>query len=169
MRGFTLIEVLVVVAIMAAVSALVVLRLGQWSSPDDPERVLERLAARLGHQCEQALFQGRARGLRLADHGYDFWALGPEGWQALADRPANRRQSFPDALTVELELAGQPAELDLPESALADPERWPPQITCQPLGELTPFRLALIQGRQSWELEGYGSGRLERRMPADGP
>ena len=32
-RGFTLIEVLVVVVIAATLTALVVLRLGQWQSP----------------------------------------------------------------------------------------------------------------------------------------
>ncbi|AKS40940.1 prepilin-type N-terminal cleavage/methylation domain-containing protein [Wenzhouxiangella marina] len=163
-RGFTLIEVLVVVAIAATLTALVVLRLGQWRSPDDPEYLLERLAARLNHQCEQAMFQARPRALRLSAAGYDVWQGTAEGWRPLPPDGPNRPQAFPEGLEVELEMSGYPVELA--EVEFDEPADIRPQIICQPLGELTPFRLTLSRDRLRWRLEGQASGRLDIESPS---
>jgi len=162
-RGFTLIEVLVVMAIAATLTALVILRLGAWQDPDDPERLLERLAARIGHQCEQALFQSRPRGLRFSQSGVDAWQRGPEGWRALAERGADAMLSVPRSLAMGLELGGYPVELkELERSPMAnDPPDPAPQVVCHPLGELTPFRLSLSAADdRELVLEGQASGRL---------
>jgi len=162
-RGFTLIEVLVVLAIAATLTSLVLLRLGSWQNPEDPQRILERIAARMTHQCEQALFQSRPRGLRLTEQGYTAWQGGPDGWQPLPQRGPDQAQSIPRALDVALELGGYPVELG--EGATAGDREEPgslrPQIICQPLGELTPFRLILTQAAgPAWSLEGEAGGRL---------
>ncbi len=153
-RGFTLIEVLVVVAIAAILTALVVLRLGQWQSPDDPARQLERLSALIDFQCEQAMFQSRPRGVRVASDGYDFWQQRAEGWLPLTPNGSNRPRAFGQDLDVELLLAGYPVDLDDGNEQ--------PQIVCQPLGELTPFELTLQSGRQRWRLRGLSNGQFER-------
>jgi general secretion pathway protein H len=162
-RGFTLIEVLVVLAIAATLTTLVVLRLGSWQDPNHPQRLLERLAARVDHQCEQALFQSRPRGLRFTDQGYDAWQGGPEGWQRLPQRGPDQAQSIPQSLEVSLELGGYPVALPVLESSPdgGGPQDPRPQVVCHPLGELTPFRLTLTdQLGTPWTLEAEASGRL---------
>ena len=162
-RGFTLIEVLVVLAIAAALTSLVVLRLGTLQGPDDPKRFLERVAARITHQCEQSLFQSRPRGLRFSEQGYDAWAGSSDGWQPLAQQGPDQPQSIPQSLELALELGGYPVELAAVDrdADRDDFESVAPQVICHPLGELTPFRLTLSQATgERWVLEGEASGRL---------
>lgn len=150
--GFTLIEVLVVVAIAAIVTALVVLRLGNLSSPSDPDTQVQRLAALIEHQCEQSMFQSRPRGIRLDEAGYDFWQSSSEGWVPLPDEGLDRPRSWVGEPELELVLDGHRVPLgDSPEA---------PQIVCHPLGELSPFSLDFRLQGQSLALIGEASGRL---------
>lgn len=151
--GFTLIELLVVVTIAAILSALVVLSLGSWSSPQDPAHQLSRLGMLLEQQCEQAMFQSRARGLRLTNEGFDFWQSGPDGWQALPASDAAPARRWPAGLAVELLLEGRQQRLD------GDIQT--PQIHCQPLGQVTPFELALEGDGQRARLLVSGNGHRE--------
>lgn len=162
-RGFTLIEIMVVLAIAATLTTLVILRLGSWQNPDDPERILERIAARITHQCEQALFQSRPRGLRFSQAGYDAWQGGPEGWLPLPEQGPDQAQSIPRSLTMTLELSGYRVDLTEVEGLVdgEDDDSVRPQVVCHPLGELTPFRLTLSgDDGKPRTLEGDASGRL---------
>ena len=151
--GFTLIELLVVVTIAAVLSGLVVLSLGSWTSPSDPEQQLARLAALLDEQCEQAMFQSRARGLRMTLEGFDFWQSGPDGWQALAAAGGLQAQRWPEGLAVDLLLEGRQQDLDEDVQI--------PQVHCQPLGEITPFELILEGEEQRARLLVSGNGHRE--------
>ncbi|WP_376694032.1 prepilin-type N-terminal cleavage/methylation domain-containing protein [Wenzhouxiangella sp. EGI_FJ10409] len=140
LRGFTLIEVLVVVTIAAIVAALVILRLGAWDSGAEPTRQLERLAALIDYQCEQALFQSKSRGVRLTTEGYDFWQATGSGWAPLPDDQVARPRAWQGP--VDLDLVVESRRVALEE----DPET--PQLTCEPLGEMTDFNLELrLEGR----------------------
>lgn len=151
-NGFTLLEVLVVVAIAAIVTSLVVLRLGDWRAPGNPATQLERLAALIDHQCEQALFQSRPRGLRVYETGYDFWQSAREGWVPVPEGDLGQPREWVGGLDVELTIDGRPVPLgDKTQS---------PQIVCQPMGELTAFSLRLRTGDQSPSLSGEPGGRL---------
>ncbi|MFW5815522.1 MAG: GspH/FimT family pseudopilin [Wenzhouxiangella sp.] len=151
--GFTLIELLVVVAIGAVLASLVVLGMGRWTSPDDPERQLARMAALLELQCEQALFQSRPRGLRVTAAGFDFWQASASGWIELPAAGINRPRAWSDAAEPELFLEGRRQALD------EDIDR--PQIQCQPLGEVTAFELELDTGEQRVRLTVSGGGRTQ--------
>ncbi len=155
--GFTLLEVLVVVAIGAILAAMVVLRLGQWGSPDDPAAQLERFGALLESQCQQAVFQARPRGLRVTDHGYDFWQATASGWVALRGDGLDRPRAWTGAVAPALLLGGHEARLSATVEA--------PQIVCQPLGELTLFELTLAKDQQRWRVNGRGDGRLVYHWP----
>lgn len=138
--GFTLIEVLVVVAIAAVVTVLVLLRLGDAAAPDRADRQLERLAVLIQAQCEQALFQSRPRGVRVLPTGYDFWQRADGGWVLLAGDGINQPRSFGDGSRVEFDVDGHPARLHAEIEA--------PQLTCEPLGGVTSFVLTLQVGDQ---------------------
>ena len=150
--GFTLIEVLVVVAIAAILAALVVLRLGTWSSGAEPERQLEKLAALIDFQCEQALFQSRARGIRLSREGYDFWQATAQGWAPLPGDETSRARAWRGEVDIDLVVEDRSVAL---EEAPASP-----QLVCQPLGELTSFNLSIRSGSRAAALIGSPGGQL---------
>lgn len=151
-RGFTLIEVLVVVAIAAVMVGLVVLRMGDWRSEADPQRQLERLAALIEAQCEQAMFQSRPRGIRITEEGYDFWQSASDGWVVLSAGGIHRPRDWQGGAEPTLDVGGHRARL------AEEPEA--PQLWCDPLGELSLFTLALEGGGVRAELSGVGLGRL---------
>lgn len=154
--GFTLIEMLVVVTIAAVLAAMVVLRLGSDGS-EDPARQLERLAALIENQCEQAMFQARPRGIRITTAGFDFWQLADNAWQRLPSDGISRPRSWPVDVRPQLLLDGH--------SALIDADRAAPQIVCQPLGELSPFELQLQGDGGTWRLAGRADGALMATSP----
>lgn len=152
--GFTLIEVLVVVAIAAVVTVLVLLRLGDAGAPEGADRQLERLAALIQAQCDQALFQSRPRGVRVLPTGYDFWQRADRGWVQLPGDGINRPRSFSDGSRVELDVDGHAARLHADIGA--------PQLFCEPLGGVTPFVLTLQAGdRRARLMTVNGTPQLE--------
>lgn len=151
-RGFTLLEVLVVVAIAAILTGFVVLRLGDLRSGTAVDRQLERLAALIDHQCEQALFQSRSRGVRITEDGYDFWQSVADGWVPLSGDGPARARAWSESAAPALEVSGHRERLD--------DDREMPQLVCEPLGALTSFTLALEAGDEQARLVSDGSGRL---------
>jgi len=152
-RGFTLIEVLVVVAIAAILAALAVLQLGTLKRPDSPDFRLRQLAGLLEAQCQQALFQARPRGLRVTTQGYDFWQHTAEGWVVLAGSDLDQPRQWPGAWGFDLVVEGH--RLDLGDEPPG------PQIACYPLGELTPFSLAVnAEPGHPVRVTGSSDGRL---------
>ena len=151
--GFTLLEVLVVVAIGAIMVGLVVLRMGDWRSDVDPQRQLERLAALIEAQCEQAMFQSRPRGIRITEQGYDFWQSASDGWVMLTGDGIDRPRDWHGAVEPTLDVSGYRSRLsDEPDA---------PQLWCDPLGELSLFTLTLEVGGLRADLSGSGLGRLD--------
>lgn len=151
-EGFTLIEVLVVVTIAAVVASLVILRLGTWRSGAEPVDQLERLAALIDYQCEQALFQSKSRGVRLTSEGYDFWQSTGSGWAPLPDDNVARPRAWRGP--VDLDLVVEDRAVSLEEEPAA------PQLVCQPLGEMTDFNLKLHLDGQTAALVGEPGGQL---------
>ena len=150
--GFTLIEVLVVVTIAAVLAFVVALRLGTLRSGSGPDEQLQRLAALVKHQCEQSMFQAQPRGVRLTSEGYDFWQFGAQGWAPLPDGKIIYPRRWQGSPVLELVVEGHPVEIgDAPEL---------PQLVCQPLGELTDFRLDAAMEQLSSSLESAPAGRL---------
>lgn len=150
--GFTLLEVLVVVTIAAIVTSLVVLRLGAWSSGAEAHRQLERLAALVDYQCEQAIFQARSRGVRFTREGYDFWQSSSDGWAPVPDDRVARARSWQGDPDLDLIVEGRGVALGDEPSA--------PQVLCQPLGELTAFTLTLTGAGESARLSVRPDGQL---------
>jgi len=150
--GFTLIELLVVVVIAAVLTALVVLSIGDWRSDEDPERQLQRFAALLEAQCDAALFQSRPRGILITREGYDFWQAVDGGWVRVEAAGVNRSRDWPVGLAPRLFIEGRRQELG--------DEDAPPQIVCQPLGELTAFELELGAAAAAVRLSASAGGQI---------
>lgn len=84
-HGFTLIELMVVIAIIGFVSATVILAM-----PDPRGRVIEdadRFAARVAAARDNAVIQARPMSVWISASGYGFEQRGEGAWQPLDDKP----------------------------------------------------------------------------------
>ena len=135
-KGFTLIEVLVVVVIVAVLAAAVTLAVGA-SGERQLDNAAQRFQALLTHACTQAELGGREIGVSVAGDGYAFSYLDGEQWRRFGKEGELRARQWPQGLRVELSRDGRP---------LAVSEDDLPQLVCFASGELTPFALTLTLG-----------------------
>ena len=168
--GFTLLELLIVIALVGLVISLVRLSFAAAVGAD-PERRLRDVAERIALAHEETAFSGALRGLRLAHHRADrqdarlefdtlMLADGAREarWEPLTDsdrvfEPVELGTEF----EVELLVDGAPAH--------ADDAR--PQVLLLPDGDLSAFRLTLRArsgGRQA-TLVGDADGDLHVERP----
>ena len=144
--GFTLIEILVVLAIVALITGAAVLSLGLISSQSGLRRDAERLQARLLAARERAELENRDFGVRLQSAGYQFLVFDPgtARWLPSDDRVLGEvRWSSP--LVVQLEVDGrrvllQDAEQREDGTRAGDAV---PDFGVDPSGEFTAFSLRL--------------------------
>lgn len=154
-RGFTLIEILVVLVIVGVLALAVSIGIATVGGERQLTREAERFQALVAHACTRAELGGREIGLRLDDQGYAFTRLGFEGWTSEAEEGELRPRQWVQGMRVELRRDGR--ELRLDEGA-----RDLPQIICFSSGELSPFvlRLALGDVETRYELSGHPDGRV---------
>lgn len=95
-RGFTLIEVMVVLLIMSVAAAAVSLGLGSLHGRDEA-RALERLRRVLEATAERAMVRGEPLAIEFLADGYRFWAKGEDGnWRSLIDPPVFTERVLPE-------------------------------------------------------------------------
>jgi len=152
--GFTLIEILVVVVILAVLAGALTLSVGGVGGERQLAREAEQLRALLGYACEQAELGGRGIGVSLDTHGYQFSVSNRAEWE-----PAQTTELRPRAW-----LGGAPPILtrDGRRVEIADKAPEKPQLVCFASGELTPFRmdLALTDLPHVYRLDGEMSGDI---------
>lgn len=153
-RGLSLVELLVVVAIMAVLAGAALLAVNSVGPQRQVERELRRLGGRIELACERAQLTGLEAGVHLHRAGYAFSRAGVEGWE-----PEFAEELRASALVQGLELSASRdgVELELPESEVEAP-----QVVCMPSGELTAFVVTIgtPSGAVRGELRGEPDGRL---------
>ena len=167
-RGFTLIEIMVVVLIIAILVGAAVLSMGTLGSDRELQREAQRLQALLQLMQEEALMQGRDYGVEIRADGYGFLVFDHEqfAWAYPAAEDLLIEHALPGELTMELFLDGREIVLEetQDEDELETPE---PHIMVLSSGEMTPFELGfyrdLLGGRFVITGELTGSLELERR------
>ena len=135
-RGFTLLEVLVVVIIIGVVISFAVLSINSDDNTLDEEA--RRLQALINLTGQEAVLQSKELALQFNEDGYEFLAFDGEKWQPIADDEILRPRVLPDYVAVGYEPEGQ--KLTLGDK---DDEDTPPRIFFLSSGEMTPFRLTL--------------------------
>jgi general secretion pathway protein H len=163
--GFTLIEVLVVMFLIAVLTASVALSVGLTQKRDrDVETEGDRALALLNYAREQAELQTREYGLYVQQSGYQFLKFDPRTgrWRNVEEDDTLRARSLPAGLYLQLVVEGRPVVLRPPpreddEEAL---ENWLPHVMIFSNGDLTPFELTLAR-------EG-GEARARIRSTDDG-
>lgn len=155
-RGFTLIETLVVVAIVGVVVATVVLTTG-GSGARAVENAAHRAEALVRLACERAVIGGRDIGFSPVADGLRFGYFARDGWQPLGDSPTDelRMRPLADGIVLRAERDGEALEV-----AQDPPDE--PAFACFASGELTPFVLEIgrADAPHPWRLEGHLDGQL---------
>lgn len=160
-RGFTLIELMVVMVILGILVSLAVLSMGTASTSRELRDEAQRLAAVIGLLADEAVLDNREYGLWVDDEGYQVLRYDEADARWIADRSQAHR--VPEWARLDLELDGTPLELAAPPAedddaapaptAAAEREtprhevrtRLQPQVLILSSGELSPFRLTLSE------------------------
>lgn len=147
-RGFTLVEILVVVVIMAVVISLAVLSIGVTGRDSQLDEESRRIEGLIDLLHERALLEGRDFGILIEPSGYEFLVYDTtrNRWNAFRDEHEFRRRELPKGVTFQLELDSQVVVLKPIERKDASDEAPPaPQVAIAASGEGTPFRLTLMR------------------------
>lgn len=147
-RGFTLLEILVVLVIIAVMAGLLV-----FAFNDSPQQRLRReandLAMLLNAVTDEAVMRGVELGVVIDTNGYRFVVFDAEKkqWQAVAERGLAAHK-FPEPYAIDVVLDGADVDKQVIERAKlfaqhTEDEQLRPSILILSSGEVTPFTLTL--------------------------
>ena len=165
-RGFTLVEILVVVVIMAVVISLAVLSIGVTGRDAQLDEETRRIEGLIGLLHERALLEGRDFGLRIEPTGYGFvtYMAARDRWVALDQEHEFRHRELPKGLSFQLQLDSQTVVLKAVDRNLSNAQAPAPQVAIAASGEGTPFRLTLTRDetRAKASVNGDALGKVSR-------
>lgn len=141
-HGFTLLEVLIVLLIIGISISFIALNVGPRHQMVREEG--QRLAALMNLAQEEAILMGEEYALELRAGQYGFAKLADDSWQELEDDEVFRVRTLPAELGFELTIAGDRISLFIPEQTSQDSSTAIPRIALLSSGEVTPFRIDLI-------------------------
>jgi len=161
--GFTLLEVMLVITLMALIVSFVVVNIGGTNNADQLEKQARRFQVVFDMASDLAILNQKQLGLHIDEEKltYQFMILNDEQkWQWLDTDKAFAENELKEPFTLELLLDGLPwdaddnlfdtevfdEELSLSDEGVEigdeeDKQLPPPQIFIFPSGEITPFSL----------------------------
>lgn len=160
-RGLSLIEQLVVLTILAVLTAGVLLVLPDTAARRS-EREARRIAVLVGLACEQAAVSGRDVGIRVSTDALAFGRFEAGAFVPFAAGGNDPLRARPLPSGLHLRLWRDGIELPLADASAA-------QIACLAAGELTPFSLLLGDADgHAWRLRGHADRHVDVE-PDDAP
>jgi general secretion pathway protein H len=140
--GFTLVEILVVVVIIAVLSAGLLLSISLAGGRDrDLEKESDRFYNLLNYAREQAELQTRDYGVILQDDSYEFVSYDVHRgvWRSIFEDDVLRLRKLPYGLDFKLKVDTRPVVLKKP----ADAKDKTPQLMIYSSGDLSQFEVTL--------------------------
>jgi general secretion pathway protein H len=156
-RGFTLLELMVVIVIIGVILTFAGLSTGGDSRAEQMQREATRLMALIDMASEQAILRSEQLAIRFGDEDYEFMLLQEGKWAALQDDGPLRARELPKGIELRLELEENPPPGLKAEDAEA------PQVFLLSSGEMTPFTLTFSapESEQRYVVKASLLGRLE--------
>ena len=139
--AFTLLEVMVVLAVIAIITAVALPAIARSSPERKITQQAERIKQVLDLMCENAELDGRELGFAVANDSYQVLIPPTDGsepdapWQVMKDREVFARFNLPDGMKLGLSLGENKEIIDLHDELPAVP-----QLPCLSASELPVFR-----------------------------
>ncbi len=131
-KGFTLIEIMVVMVIIGVILGFATLSIGDGGQARKLEQEMQRLASLLTLASQEAIMQAKEMGVYFEKGGYRFY----ENGQVLtAQNDIFRPRLLPLGMQAEIRLEGEPVNLDGTKNQ--------PQLWLFSSGEFIPFEVIL--------------------------
>lgn len=161
--GFTLVEILVVVALIAILVSIAATGLRIFESDRSPEVQARRLAMLFSLAGDEAIMTGTEVGMRLGRGNMQFYRFVPETreWVSLAGDLQFRDRELPVDMSMQLVLEG--FEATQPEGETDASKS--PQVIFFSSGEATPFHVEISMpgNDESWLVQVDLLGQVEAR------
>jgi len=165
-KGFTLVEILVVLVIMAVVISLAVLSVNATGRDSQLDEESRRIQGLVGLLHERALLEGRDFGLRIEPTAYEFVVYDPrrDRWMMLNQEQEYRHRELPKGISFQLQLDSQTVVIKPIDRSLSNDAPPPPQVAIAASGEGTPFRLTLLRDatQAKASVDGDALGKITR-------
>jgi general secretion pathway protein H len=145
-RGFTLIELMIVVFIIGLITAAAVITFGGDRRDTELDRETERIHALFDYVREQAELQTRDYGFRVSEHSYSFvvFDVMRNEWRTADEDDALREREFPEGLQPSVVIEGRPIVLKVKrDEKKKGIEDFKPEILIFANGDLSSFEISL--------------------------
>lgn len=147
-RGFTLLEILVVIVIIGVMVSMVTLSVGLLGVDREADEQARRFWAVLRQAREEAELQAIDLAVFVGTSDYEFLRFDTRRneWQPVVDDKLYAQRTLPEGLRFRLWMEGREIVLKpgLPDRSKKDEnQKWPPQLTVLSSGEIVPFELQL--------------------------
>lgn len=154
-HGFTLVEILVVVFIIATIISIAMLSIGVIGEDEELDTERVRLASLIQMIQDEAILQGREFGIEIMTSSYRFVEFDPltRQWAEVPGDDLYRLRYLPEGLEFELYIDGKRIELQNDPVKLEDPDK-PTSAGSQPFaphlfvfasGEFTAYEINLLR------------------------
>jgi general secretion pathway protein H len=147
-KGFTLVEILVVIVIIAVVISMTVLSVNATGRDSQLDDETQRIEGLVGLLHERALLEGRDFGLLIepASYGFVMYDTRLNRWLPFDQEHEFRKRNLPKGVSFQLMLDSQVVVIKAVDHNLASDQSPPsPQVAIAASGEGTPFRLLLLR------------------------
>ncbi len=145
-RGISLVEILIVLAILAMVAGVVVINAPPGRS--SMRETSDRFAARLDFAAQEAITNGTLIGLSVDQEGYGFYRYNRGGWTELEEKSI-AGSSFDPEYSVSFEIDNAAKKNEEADKSQAKDTAIRPAILLSSTGETTPFTLIFVDTRET--------------------
>jgi general secretion pathway protein H len=164
-RGFSLMEIMVVVAIIGLVTSVVIINFTGKTRDTELEKEAERLDALFGYVREQAELQTRDYGFRVNEKNYSFVVFDviADQWRPTEEDDALREREFPEGLVPRVVVEGRSIVLDAKKRD-TDLKDFSPQVLIFSNGDLSSFEVTLQREGSKDRARIYSDEQSEIRL-----
>jgi general secretion pathway protein H len=164
-RGFTLIEIMIVVVIIGVISATVLLSVNLTGRDHDLEKESDRLLSLVNYAREQAELQTREYGVIFHDDGYQFlaWDARRGLWRQIYEDEVLRLRKLPSGLDVRLIVDARPVVLVPTGDVKPDPREKKPAT--KQLKDVNSLKDATTAGKRLGEDTGSKLADVKKLVP----